>query len=59
MRAQGQRAASGPVWADWFLELEEMLERYDLSSGHRSARFAGRLGRGGHLTGRTKRRGIR
>ena len=26
MRSQGRRAA-GPVWADWFLELEEMLER--------------------------------
>jgi len=26
MRAQGRRAA-GPVWADWFLELEEMLEK--------------------------------
>jgi hypothetical protein len=26
MKAQGRRAA-GPVWADWFLELEEMLER--------------------------------
>ena len=27
MRAQGRRSATGPVWADWFLELEEMLER--------------------------------
>ncbi len=25
MRAQGRRAASGVVWADWFLELEELL----------------------------------
>ena len=27
MRAQGQRVANGPVWADWFLELLELLER--------------------------------
>ena len=36
MRTQGRRAASGPVWADWFLELEEMLERRKASrSGHK------------------------
>ena len=27
MRSQGRRAASGPVWAGWFLELEELLHR--------------------------------
>ncbi len=27
MRTQGRRLAAGPVWADWFLELEELLER--------------------------------
>jgi hypothetical protein len=43
MRAQGRRVANGPVWADWFLELEEMLERrkanrsrYKRSSSRRS-----------------------
>jgi hypothetical protein len=33
MRAQGRRAASGPVWADWFLELEEMLQRRETIRG--------------------------
>lgn len=27
MGAQRRRVANGPVWADWFLELEELLER--------------------------------
>jgi hypothetical protein len=27
MSAQGRRAARGPVWADWFLELEELLHK--------------------------------
>ena len=27
MRSKGRRAATGPAWAGWFLELEEMLER--------------------------------
>jgi len=33
MRAQGRRAARGLVWADWFLELEERLERREATSG--------------------------
>jgi len=32
MRAQGRRAA-GPVWADWFLELEELLQRREAIRG--------------------------
>ena len=43
MRAQGRRVASAPMWADWFLELEELLEgreaarsRYKRSSSRRS-----------------------
>ncbi len=27
MGAKGRRLADGSVWADWFLELEEILER--------------------------------
>jgi len=52
MSAQGRRAA-GPVWADWFLELEEMLERRKATrSRHKRPSFgqrhatAGGRGRG-------------
>ncbi len=31
MRAQGRRVANGPVWAEWFLELEELLERREVT----------------------------
>ena len=48
MRAQGRRAASGPVWAGWFLELEELLARREATggrcqrpSGGRSFRLSG------------------
>jgi len=33
MRAQGRRLANGPVWADWFLELEELLEQRERTRG--------------------------
>jgi len=33
MRAQGRRLANGPVWADWFLELEELLARREATGG--------------------------
>jgi len=41
MSAQGRRAA-GPVWADWFLELEEMLGRKATRSRHKWPSFGQR-----------------
>jgi hypothetical protein len=50
MRAQGRRAASGPVWADWFLELEEMLERRKAGwSGHKRSSSRRSQGTGDEL----------
>lgn len=39
MRAQGRRVTNGPVWAAWFLELEELLDRRETprSRSRRSA----------------------
>ena len=53
MRAQGRRAA-GPVWADWFLELEELLER----RGAIRARFHRQGSRHSHRTSSSKARGF-
>ena len=52
MRTQGRGTASGPVWAGWFLELEEMLERRKATRsrhkrpgvGQRHATAGGRAG---------------
>ncbi len=33
MGAQRRRVANGPVWADWFLELEELLKRRQANRG--------------------------
>ena len=53
MRTQGRGTASGPVWAGWFLELEELLARreatggrYQRPSGGRSFRLSGVRARG-------------
>jgi len=52
MGAQGRRAASGPVWADWFLELEELLER----RGAIRSRYQKPGSRHGHRTSSSRAR---
>ncbi len=50
MRAQGRRLTDGPVWADWFLELEELLQRREATrSRHKRPSASQRDGTSGGM----------